>query len=65
MTINLDEYWRKIEHTWTDYRDNATVVCIEVHAADGQFWAGNYGTKIAGTSIEVKLEFNKHPVSDS
>jgi hypothetical protein len=34
------------------------MVFVAVSGVDGQFWAGNYGTKIAGTSVEVKLEFN-------
>jgi len=53
-----DEYWRKAEHTWKEYEDNKSIICVSTSGQDGQFWAGNYGVKIAGTSIVVKLEFN-------
>lgn len=55
----LDEYWRKTEHVYRDYDPQHTVLCLSVGGSDTQFWAGNYGTKIAGTSVEVKLEFNE------
>jgi hypothetical protein len=34
---------------------------LEIHSSgsDRQFWAGDYGVKIAGTSVVVKLEFNE------
>jgi len=61
VTINQwdDEYWRKAEHVFTGYKDDKSVVCLATRGKDGQFWAGNYGVKIAGTSLVVKLEFNE------
>ncbi|KAI6206118.1 hypothetical protein M3Y94_00870300 [Aphelenchoides besseyi] len=51
------QWWRKVEHKHTNYK-NAQYVHVISEGKDGQFWAGNYGTKIAGTSVVVQFEFN-------
>ncbi|KAI6182855.1 hypothetical protein M3Y97_00425600 [Aphelenchoides bicaudatus] len=53
-----DEYWRKVQHVRREYEDDANMILISSSGADAQFWAGDYGVKVAGTSVEVLLEFN-------
>jgi len=51
-------YWRKVEHVHSSYSDDSPIFYLFVSGRDRQFWAGNYGSKIAGTSLIVKLDFN-------
>ncbi|CAD5229054.1 unnamed protein product [Bursaphelenchus okinawaensis] len=55
-----DQFWRKAEIVYDNYPDGAHIVDIVTRGKDRQFWAGNYGSKVAGTSIIVKFDFNKN-----
>ncbi|KAI6174249.1 hypothetical protein M3Y98_01169700 [Aphelenchoides besseyi] len=51
------QWWRKAEHKHTNYK-NAQYVHVISEGKDGQFWAGNYGTKVAGTSVIVQFKLS-------
>ncbi|KAI6241092.1 F-box only protein 6 [Aphelenchoides fujianensis] len=53
------QWWRMAEHRYTAYPDDHSVVELCTRGSDTRFWAGNYGVKIAGTSLVVKFESNR------
>ncbi|KAI6241065.1 F-box only protein 6 [Aphelenchoides fujianensis] len=54
-----EQCWRMAEHRYTAYPDGHFIVELCTRGSDTRFWAGNYGVKIAGTSLVVKFESNR------
>ncbi|XP_076057115.1 F-box only protein 6-like [Oratosquilla oratoria] len=47
--------WVKIRHVLTDYPHDAVSLMFSSSSKDTQFWAGNYGSKSAGSSVVFRL----------
>ncbi|VDN58609.1 unnamed protein product [Dracunculus medinensis] len=45
--------WQKIEHTFEDYPKGIRYVIFDHWGKDEQFWAGNYGAKMARATVIV------------
>ena len=45
--------WRRVEHTFADYGKGVMYVRFAHGGKDTQFWAGHYGSKMAGSQIRV------------
>ncbi|KAL3125380.1 hypothetical protein niasHT_002108 [Heterodera trifolii] len=46
-----EEGWHKIEHVFSEYPKGVRFLVVECLGHDSQFWAGNYGPKIAKFSV--------------
>ncbi|KAI1719990.1 f-box associated region domain-containing protein [Ditylenchus destructor] len=54
-----EEGWRKVEHEFKDYPAGVRYLFLECRGKDRQFWAGQYGAKMANCSVMVRSEFNR------
>ena len=51
-----DHSWVKISHTFCDYGTGVRQVAFMVGGTDKQFWAGNFGPKVAAPCVKIELQ---------
>ncbi|KAK0162361.1 hypothetical protein PV327_008705 [Microctonus hyperodae] len=64
--INGDEkqnIWHHFEHEFSDYGLGLKTISFEHSGSDTLFWAGHYGSKMAGASVIMKFKSNKRNAS--
>jgi hypothetical protein len=45
--------WRRVEHTFTEYGKGVKYIRFAHAGKDTQFWAGHYGSKMAGSQVTI------------
>ncbi|KAK3914588.1 F-box only protein 6 [Frankliniella fusca] len=47
--------WTKVEHVFSNYNKEVSIIVFHHKGKDTQFWAGHYGCKITGAKVYVTL----------
>uniref|UniRef100_A0A183CT80 FBA domain-containing protein n=1 Tax=Globodera pallida TaxID=36090 RepID=A0A183CT80_GLOPA len=53
-----DEHWHKVEHVFSKYPQGMRYLVVECSGNDTQFWAGNYGPKMAKFRVNALFQSN-------
>ena len=53
--LGEDLGWRKVMHTFQDYKAGVRYVLFVDGGKDTQFWAGHYGSKMAAANVHVEF----------
>jgi len=51
-----DGHWNLVEHVFENFSSDVRSVKVTQSGVDKNFWAGNYGSKMCGTSIRLNWD---------
>ncbi|XP_033097735.1 F-box only protein 44-like [Anneissia japonica] len=51
-----DNEWKQVEHTFKNYGKGVRFIRFIHRGKDSQFWAGHYGSKMAGAQVRILID---------